>query len=38
MRFEDQVRVIWRQRYWLLGSALLAAIVVFVVANLRDTS
>jgi Mrp family chromosome partitioning ATPase len=38
VRFEDQVRVIWRQRYWLLGSALLAAIVVFVVANLRDTS
>jgi Mrp family chromosome partitioning ATPase/capsular polysaccharide biosynthesis protein len=38
VRFEEQVRVIWRQRFWLLGISLLAAIIVFVVASLRDTT
>jgi Mrp family chromosome partitioning ATPase len=38
VRFEDQVRAIWRQRYWLVGSALLAAILVLVLTSLRDTS
>ena len=38
MRFEEQVRAIWRQRFWLLGTSLLAAIVVFIAVSLRDTS
>jgi capsular polysaccharide biosynthesis protein len=38
VRFEDQVRIIWRHRLWLLGTSLLAAIVVFVLVSFRDTS
>ena len=38
MRFEEQVRAIWRQRFWLLGTSLLAAIIVFIAVSLRDTS
>jgi Mrp family chromosome partitioning ATPase/capsular polysaccharide biosynthesis protein len=38
VRFEEQVRVIWRQRLWLIGASLLAAIVVFIAVSLRDTS
>ncbi len=38
MRFEEQVRIVWRQRFWLIGSSLLAAIVVFVLVSFRDTT
>jgi Mrp family chromosome partitioning ATPase/capsular polysaccharide biosynthesis protein len=36
--FEEQVRVIWRQRFWLVGLSLLAAIAVFIWASTRDTT
>src|SRR3954465_3865568 len=35
---EEQLRVVWRQRFWLLGLSLLAAILVFVAASLRTTT
>jgi Mrp family chromosome partitioning ATPase len=38
VRFDEQVRAIWRQRFWLLGTSLLAAIIVFIAVSLRDTS
>jgi Mrp family chromosome partitioning ATPase/capsular polysaccharide biosynthesis protein len=36
--FEEQVRVVWRHRFWLLAFSLLAAIAVFVVASLRTST
>src|SRR5215207_1139714 len=38
VRFEEQVRVVWRQRFWLLGFSLLAAIIVFIAVSMRDTT
>jgi Mrp family chromosome partitioning ATPase/capsular polysaccharide biosynthesis protein len=35
---EEEFRVVWRQRLWLLGLSLLAAILVFVVASLGTTT
>ena len=38
MGFEEQVRVVWRHRFWLLALSLLAAIAVFVLASLRTST
>ncbi len=38
MGFEEQVRVVWRHRFWLLAFSLLAAIAVFVAASLRTST
>jgi Mrp family chromosome partitioning ATPase len=36
--FEEQVRLVWRHRFWLLAFSLLAAIAVFVVGSLRSST
>jgi Mrp family chromosome partitioning ATPase len=36
--FEEQLRLVWRHRFWLLAFSLLAAIAVFVVGSLRSST
>jgi Mrp family chromosome partitioning ATPase/capsular polysaccharide biosynthesis protein len=36
--FEEQVRLVWRHRFWLLAFSLLAAIAVFIVGSLRTST
>ncbi len=38
MGFEEQVRLVWRHRFWLVAFSLLAAIAVFVVGSLRPST
>jgi Mrp family chromosome partitioning ATPase/capsular polysaccharide biosynthesis protein len=36
--FEEQLRLVWRHRFWLLAFSLLAAIAVFVAGSLRSST